>query len=98
VNLDGCGIPDLDARGRRVIEDALVRCFNAHHEPIEFHMPASEFGQFWQALIDTATPDGARGEPQRGAGQTLVVEARAHAGQQICDVDEMKGTGRWSER
>ena len=39
VFLNGEGIPDLDLRGERVIDDSFLLCFNAHHEPIEFTLP-----------------------------------------------------------
>ena len=42
VYLNGQGIPDLDARGRRVRDDSFLMCFNAHHEPIEFTLPPAE--------------------------------------------------------
>ena len=44
VYLNGHGIPDLDVRGQRVIDDSFLLCFNAHHEPIEFTVPPKEFG------------------------------------------------------
>ena len=40
VYLNGQGIPDLDERGQRVTDDSFVLCFNAHHEPIDFALPA----------------------------------------------------------
>jgi glycogen operon protein len=45
----------LDPRGQRVSDDSFVLCFNAHHEPIEFTLPPTEFGKAWQPVVDTAT-------------------------------------------
>ena len=66
VYLNGQGIPDLDDRGQRVTDDSFVLCFNAHHEPIEFVLPADQFGTAWVTVIDTAAA-GRRGraDPRR---------------------------------
>ncbi|AQA03450.1 glycogen debranching enzyme GlgX [Mycobacterium sp. MS1601] len=77
VYLNGHGIPDLDPRGQRVTDDSFVVCFNAHHEPIEFTLPPSEFGEGWQPVVDTASePGDAEAEPV-AASATLKVGARA---------------------
>jgi glycogen operon protein len=76
VYLNGQGIPDLDDRGQRVIDDSFVLCFNAHHEPIEFVMPAEQFGTKWVAVIDTAADD--EDEPATiSAAEKVTVGARA---------------------
>ncbi|WP_285030962.1 glycogen debranching protein GlgX [Mycolicibacterium sp. lyk4-40-TYG-92] len=55
VYLNGQGIPDLDERGQRVVDDSFVLCFNAHHEAIEFTLPPEQFGSGWQLVLDTAS-------------------------------------------
>lgn len=55
VYLNGQGIPDLDQRGQRVVDDSFVLCFNAHEEAIEFTLPPGQFGSRWQLLLDTAS-------------------------------------------
>ena len=62
VYLNGQGIPDLDTRGQRVVDDSFVLCFNAHHEVIEFTPPPNEFGPAWQPVVDTAAGPGETGE------------------------------------
>jgi glycogen operon protein len=82
VYLNGLGIPDLDARGQRVIDDSFFLCFNAHHEPIEFTLPPGEFGLAWVPVIDTsgeavgsaANPEDRQPIP---AGNAVQVAARA---------------------
>ncbi len=54
VYLNGHGIPDLDVRGQRVTDDSFVLCFNAHHEAIDFALPADDFGASWVPVIYTA--------------------------------------------
>lgn len=79
VYLNGQGIPDLDERGQRVVDDSFVLCFNAHDEAIEFTLPPDQFGQRWQLLLDTAgdvaTAD-AEAAPVE-AGATVTVDGRA---------------------
>jgi glycogen operon protein len=77
VYLNGNGIPDLDVRGQRVIDDSFVLCFNAHYEAIEFTLPPNQFGPAWVPVIYTA--DTAVVEPAKpvAAGATVAVDARA---------------------
>ena len=78
VYLNGHGIPDLDARGQRVTDDSFFLCFNAHHEPIDFTLPADEFGQAWLPVVNTAELTTSDEEPQPiAAGATVRVESRA---------------------
>ncbi|HEU0089286.1 MAG TPA: glycogen debranching protein GlgX [Pseudonocardiaceae bacterium] len=55
VFLNGDGIPDLDARGQRVVDSYFLLCFNAHHEDIEVQLPGNDYGQRWTIVLDTAT-------------------------------------------
>ena len=76
VYLNGQGIPDLDDRGQRVTDDSFVLFFNAHHEPIEFVLPAEQFGASWVVEIDTAAA--ADDEAQtHGAEAKVSVDARS---------------------
>ena len=76
VFLNGHGIPDLDPRGQRVIDDSFVICFNGHHEPLEFTLPPEEFGAAWQPVIDTAADVDDNGETV-AAGASRQIEARS---------------------
>ena len=77
VFLNGHGIPDMDARGQRVLDDSFLLCFNAHYEPIEFTLPPKEFGASWTTVINTVSPDAADEAEQHKAGDTLPVAARS---------------------
>ena len=86
VYLNGQGIPDLDTRGQRVVDDSFVLCFNAHHEPIEFTLPPNEFGPAWQPVVDTAAGPGETGEAAViKAGGPVRVESRAMVVLQISE-------------
>jgi isoamylase len=77
VFLNGHGIPDMDARGQRVIDDSFLMCFNAHYEPIEFTLPPKEFGAAWTTVISTASPQTADEPDLHKAGATLSLAARS---------------------
>jgi glycogen operon protein len=86
VYLNGQGIPDLDARGRRVTDDSFVMCFNAHHEPSEFVLPAAEFGAAWQPVVDTAAGPGEVTEAAAvKAAEALRIQARAMVVLRACE-------------
>ena len=78
VFLNGQGIPDLDARGKRVVDDSFMLAFNAHYEAIEFTLPPPEFGTAWALRVDTAAGPGdsavfKAGEPVAVAARAMVV-------------------------
>ncbi|HEX6547726.1 MAG TPA: glycogen debranching protein GlgX [Candidatus Dormibacteraeota bacterium] len=53
VFLNGDEIPSPDPRGRRLRDDSFFLMFNAHYEPIDFTLPAREFGTRWFRVLDT---------------------------------------------
>ncbi|WP_347343666.1 glycogen debranching protein GlgX [Jatrophihabitans telluris] len=81
VYLNGQGIPDRDSRGQRVTDDSFLLCFNAHHESIQFTLPASEFGSAWKVVLTTdpsSEPDAGRAAQQNvAAGGTVDVGSRS---------------------
>jgi glycogen operon protein len=52
----------------------VLLLFNAHHEPVEFVLPA---GDGWTARIDTALADGGTDGEVFEAGGRLVLPARS---------------------
>ncbi|MCS7484768.1 glycogen debranching enzyme, partial [Umezawaea endophytica] len=77
--LNGEGIPDLDQRGMRVVDDSFLLAFNAHHEDIAVTLPDESYGPQWTVVVDTAT--GAVQIPELGepidAGGELTLVARS---------------------
>jgi isoamylase len=55
VFLNGEGIPDADARGRRVTDSSFLLCFNPHYEDVNVQLPGNGYGQEWTIVLDTAT-------------------------------------------
>ena len=77
VFLNGQGIPGLDGRGQRIIDDSFMLCFNAHYEPIEFTLPPTDFGAAWVPVIYTADTAATEEAKVVTAGATLAVDARS---------------------
>ncbi|MGH9077640.1 MAG: glycogen debranching protein GlgX [Acidimicrobiales bacterium] len=82
--LNGDALPTPDAEGRRVGDDSLILCLNAHHQQVDFSMPEAAFGKQWEVLVDTSSPvtlpDGRRlssEEAMAVAGRSVVVLRRA---------------------
>jgi isoamylase len=56
IFLNGHAIPTPDRRGNRVRDDSFLLFFNAHYEPVDFTIPAQEFGEAWEIAVSTAEP------------------------------------------
>jgi len=52
--LNGEAIPTPGLRGERIVDDSFLLLFNAHHEELEFTLPAEAFGVGWVRVVDTA--------------------------------------------
>jgi glycogen operon protein len=83
--LGGDTIATPDERGERIVGDTLLVLMNAHHEGLDYTLPAVEWGREWDILIDTA---GATDEKRdlvfasgtvRVEGRSLVVLSRPAA-------------------
>jgi isoamylase len=74
VFLNGDGMPYLDARGQRVLDDSFVLCFNAHREAIEFILPPAEFGACWRVVVCTG-PEKAAPPGELPAAAKFTVDA-----------------------
>lgn len=68
VFLNGEGIPDLDARGMRVVDDSFLMAFNGHDEDIQVTLPDASYGLEWTVVVDTVSG-------QVGDGQKPIVAA-----------------------
>jgi isoamylase len=76
VFLNGQGIPDRDELGERVIDDSFLLLINAHHEPVTFTLPDTDYGARWSTVLDTADPQPS-GPEATGAGGRLSVPDRS---------------------
>ena len=55
VFLNGDGIPDVDERGDRMLDDSFLLCFNASSEDIAVTLPGERYGGPWVVVVNTAT-------------------------------------------
>ncbi|MEU5099225.1 glycogen debranching protein GlgX [Streptomyces sp. NPDC020996] len=77
VFLNGDAIAELDARGRRVVDDSFLLLFNSYWEPMTFRLPDVAYGERWRTLLDTAEAQDAPDEVEHKAGTEMTVEARS---------------------
>jgi len=80
--LNGDGIPSLDERGRRILDDSFLLYFNASGDDVPLTLPPEEYAAAWDVEIDTAgrEPDAplVAGSTSTLAGRSVLV-LRAHA-------------------
>jgi isoamylase len=53
LRLAGDAIVEVDAKGDRIVGNTLLVLVNAHHEPIDFTLPAHRPDVQWMPLVDT---------------------------------------------
>ena len=75
LTLDGEAITETDERGGPIRGESFLLVFNAHFEPIDFHMPAA--GERWLRVLDTADAFNEGDAP--ATGEPAKVEARSIA-------------------
>jgi isoamylase len=91
LRLAGDVIGDVDERGEAIVGETLLLLFNAHHEPIPFHLPQTKPEHVWERLFDTADLEDlvlvfSGGQKYLLQGRSLVVlrtVPQAEAGQPI---------------
>ncbi len=58
IFLNGAEIPNLDRRGRRILDDSFLLFFNPSESSIDFKVPSTVDAEKWQILLDTSKLDG----------------------------------------
>ncbi len=76
VYFGGEAIDEIDARGRPVRDDDFLMLFNAHHEPLDFVLPAFR-GSGWTVLLDTDREDDGAVAARHAAGASCAVAGRS---------------------
>ncbi|ARO87783.1 glycogen debranching enzyme [Nitrosospira lacus] len=76
IFINGETIPNPNARGEPVTDDSFYLIFNAHHEALDFILPATRWGPSWLRVLDT-TQGWAEDAPPLQAGATLTVAPRS---------------------
>ena len=75
--LSGQGLNETDERGRKVSDENFLVLLNAHHEDVEFTLPATRAGLCWNAWMDTSREDGLRPADTHDAGTAYPLQARS---------------------
>jgi isoamylase len=79
VYLAGEALAEVDARGRPVRDQDLLVLFNAHHETVQFKLPAHAGPGRWFALLDTAHEHGLASNGTFDAGANYPLQGRSLA-------------------
>jgi isoamylase len=74
--LGGDTIATPDERGERIVGDSLLVLMNAHHEALDYTLPAFEWGRQWDILVDTGGATDRKRDLVSASG-TVRVEARS---------------------
>jgi isoamylase len=77
VYLNGEAIPNLSARGERIVDDSFYVLFNAHWEPLPLVLPDVEAGAVWILEIDTHATTAEPDTEKYRAGDTIDVAGRS---------------------
>jgi isoamylase len=92
--LGGDALKTLGPRGERIIGDTLLILINAAHRPVSFVLPAMEWGERWDVLIDTRTADPVEAQVPSEAGGTYELIDRSVVVMRLAAVDPVEGSGR----
>ncbi|HWQ36648.1 MAG TPA: glycogen debranching protein GlgX [Blastocatellia bacterium] len=80
LRLAGDAIEEVDRFGNQIIDDTLLILMNAHHEPLQFTLPAHRDDVEWELILDTRHPTGRPDKPVlRGGGSAWEMAARSLA-------------------
>jgi isoamylase len=77
VFLNGQGLHAVDAEGSKVVDDSFYIIFNAHHEAVDYKLPAEEYAKNWNLLIDTSKPEQMPDEQILNSGDNIKVGGRS---------------------
>ena len=79
LRLAGDAIEEVDARGRRIVDDTLLILLNAHHQRLPFVLPAHRRSVRWEVVLDTRETAGRRRSRLLRGGEAYELEGRSLA-------------------
>jgi isoamylase len=77
VFLNGEELQEATPEGESVVDDSFLLLFNAHHEDVEFTLPAASFGARWYCELSTAEPLLESGAREYAAREKLEIRSRS---------------------
>ncbi|WP_440133275.1 glycogen debranching protein GlgX [Chitinophaga sancti] len=54
IYLNGKGLRCVNDVGEKMVDDSFYVIFNAHHDAIEFTLPAEKYAKNWERILDTS--------------------------------------------
>jgi glycogen operon protein len=75
--LNGQALDEADVQGSPVVDDSFLLLFNAHHDHVEFSLPAASFGSQWTFELSSAEPEVTAGEREYAAREKVNVVSRS---------------------
>ncbi|WP_374949206.1 glycogen debranching protein GlgX [Mucilaginibacter sp.] len=57
VFLNGRGLHAVGPQGEQIYDDTFYVIFNAHHEPLEYHLPEKIYSDSWRIVLDTSNDE-----------------------------------------
>jgi isoamylase len=79
VFLSGRGLDERDERGRTIVDTDFLVLVNAHHETVEFKLPAQPEDARWALRLDTTNAKFEKEERVFAPGDTYALQGRALA-------------------
>jgi isoamylase len=77
--LSGRGLDERDERGRTIVDTDFLVLVNAHHETVEFKLPAQPEDARWLLRVDTTNAKFEKEERVLAPGDTYALQGRALA-------------------
>jgi isoamylase len=90
LQLSGDAIEEVDAKGERIVGETLMILLNAHHEPLDFVLPAHRPEAQWRPLVDTRDEPGAAPRDSVPGGASYSMEARSMVVLQLGEVGDQR--------
>lgn len=76
VFINGKALRSRYRDGAPMIDDNFYVIFNAHHEPLEYKLPVTEYAKDWQVVLDTCG-DYIEDKDKHTAGDKITVDGRS---------------------
>jgi len=77
IYLNGQGLRSTDELGKKITDDNFYLMFNAHHEPLDYNLPAERYGKEWLKVLDTSIDDINEWPATHFTSDTIRVEGRS---------------------
>jgi glycogen operon protein len=77
VFLNGDGVRERGPRGEALRDDSFLLLLNAHHEDVDYVLPAAKYGRRWVVELTTADREERQRGKEQDAGGPVTVMSRS---------------------